>query len=76
MASAFITLFGVFGQLATIASMTIAAHAAVAVKWCLCICLGPAALAVGLYAVLFVRSTLAAAKCAAARRPRPGRPSP
>ncbi|MFB7462851.1 hypothetical protein ACFCZ1_04980 [Streptomyces sp. NPDC056224] len=60
-ASAFITLFGVFGQLATIASMTIAAHADVAVKWCLCICLGLAALAVGLYAVLFVRSTLAAA---------------
>lgn len=73
-ASACITLSGVFGQLATIVSMTVAAHASLTVKWCLCICLGTAALAVGLYAVLFVRGALAAAH---AQRPgRRGRPLP
>ncbi|WP_329214688.1 hypothetical protein OG257_36635 [Streptomyces sp. NBC_00683] len=60
-ASAFITLSGVFGQLATIAAMTVAAHVGLAAKWFLCICLGMAALVVGLYAVMFVRGTLAAA---------------
>ncbi|MBP2580282.1 hypothetical protein J3A78_000760 [Streptomyces sp. PvR006] len=60
-ASAFVTVFGVFGQLSMVLAMTVAANAKESTKWLVGagLCLGAAA--VGLYAVLFVRGTLAAA---------------
>ncbi|MFI8421187.1 hypothetical protein [Streptomyces sp. NPDC085479] len=60
-ASAFVTLFGVFGQLSMVLAMTVAANAQESTKWLVGAGLCLAAAAVGFYAVLFVRGTLAAA---------------
>ncbi|MER6099918.1 hypothetical protein ABT154_29485 [Streptomyces sp. NPDC001728] len=59
-ASAFVTVFGVFGQLSMILAMSIASTAELSAKWLVSVALVLSAAAVGLYAVLFVRGTLAA----------------
>lgn len=66
-ASAAVTVFGVYGQLAMILTMTVASNADRPAKWGLGIALGLAAVAVMLYAVLFVRGILAAALVADAQ---------
>ncbi|MFJ5547453.1 hypothetical protein [Streptomyces sp. NPDC093225] len=57
--AALATLFGVYGQLATIVVLTIAADATQATKWSLYLLVGIAAAFVALYSLRFVRGALA-----------------
>ncbi|MEV5972224.1 hypothetical protein [Streptomyces sp. NPDC051921] len=60
-ASAFVTVLGVFGQLSMVLAMAVASTAGLSAKWLIGAALVLSAAVVGLYAVLFVRGTLAAA---------------